>query len=79
MPIDSTSVAPRSPVVSYRLGVGPEAVVGLCIERSLAMLVGLVGIAQGGAAYLRSRRIPWHDQPLKHAVDPCAVRCARNG
>ena len=30
------------------LGVGPEVVVGLCIERSLAMLVGLVGILKAG-------------------------------
>src|SRR3954471_21490591 len=34
------------------LGVGPEVVVGLCIERSLAMLVGLVGILKAGGAYL---------------------------
>jgi non-ribosomal peptide synthetase component F len=34
------------------LGVGPELVVGLCIERSLAMLVGLVGILKAGGAYL---------------------------
>src|SRR3954453_22110938 len=35
-----------------RWGVGPEVVVGLCIERSLAMLVGLVGILKAGGAYL---------------------------
>jgi amino acid adenylation domain-containing protein len=34
------------------LGVGPEAMVGLCIERSLAMVVGLLGILKAGAAYL---------------------------
>src|SRR4029077_17694195 len=34
------------------LGGGPEVVVGLCIERSLAMLVGLVGILKAGGAYL---------------------------
>ena len=34
------------------LGVGPEVVVGLCIERSPAMLVGLVGILKAGGAYL---------------------------
>jgi hypothetical protein len=34
------------------LGVGPEVVVGLCIERSLAMLVGLLGILKAGGAYL---------------------------
>src|ERR1700682_5287668 len=35
-----------------RLGVGPEVVVGLCVERSLEMLVGLVGILKAGGAYL---------------------------
>ena len=34
------------------LGVGPEAVVGLCVERSPAMLVGLLGILKAGGAYL---------------------------
>ena len=34
------------------LGVGPEVVVGLCVERSLPMLVGLLGILKAGGAYL---------------------------
>ncbi|HXL18912.1 MAG TPA: condensation domain-containing protein, partial [Streptosporangiaceae bacterium] len=34
------------------LGVGPETVVGLCVERSLEMVVGLMGILKAGAAYL---------------------------
>src|SRR5207344_515282 len=34
------------------LGVGPEVVVGLCVERSPAMIVGLVGILKAGGAYL---------------------------
>ena len=34
------------------LGVGPEVLVGLCIERSLAMVVGLLGILKTGAAYV---------------------------
>ena len=34
------------------LEVGPEAVVGLCLERSLEMLVGLLGILKAGGAYL---------------------------
>src|SRR4029077_6297072 len=34
------------------LGVGPEVIVGLCVERSLAMLVGLLGILKAGGAYL---------------------------
>ena len=34
------------------LGVGPEVVVGLCVERSPAMLIGLMGILKAGGAYL---------------------------
>src|SRR6185295_10204402 len=35
-----------------RLGVGPEVLVGLCVERSLDMVVGLLGILKAGGAYL---------------------------
>ena len=34
------------------LGVQPEAVVGLCVERSVEMLIGILGILKTGAAYL---------------------------
>ena len=34
------------------LGVGPETVVGLCVERSLEMIIGLIGILKAGGAYL---------------------------
>ncbi len=34
------------------LGVGPEVVVGLCIERSPAMVVAVLAILKSGAAYL---------------------------
>ena len=33
------------------LGVGPETLVGLCVERSLELIVGLLGILKAGAAY----------------------------
>ena len=33
-------------------GVGPEVLVGICIERSLEMVVGLLGILKAGGAYL---------------------------
>ncbi|WKA26398.1 non-ribosomal peptide synthetase [Bradyrhizobium roseum] len=34
------------------LGVGPEVIVGLCVERSVGMVVGLLGILKAGGAYL---------------------------
>ena len=34
------------------LGVGPDAIVGLCVERSVEMVVGLLGILKAGGAYL---------------------------
>ena len=34
------------------LGVGPEAIVGLCVERSPEMVIGLLGILKAGGAYL---------------------------
>ncbi|MGE0038812.1 MAG: amino acid adenylation domain-containing protein, partial [Xanthobacteraceae bacterium] len=33
-------------------GAGPDMIVGLCVERSIDMLVGLLGILKAGAAYL---------------------------
>ncbi len=35
-----------------KLGVGTEILVGLCVERSLDMIVGLLGILKAGGAYL---------------------------
>jgi amino acid adenylation domain-containing protein len=34
------------------LGVGPETLVGICVERSLEMLIGLIGIMKAGGAYV---------------------------
>ncbi len=33
-------------------GVGPDVLVGLCVERSLEMIVGLMGILKAGGAYV---------------------------
>jgi amino acid adenylation domain-containing protein len=35
-----------------KLGVGPEVMVGICVERSLEMVVGLLGILKAGGAYV---------------------------
>jgi amino acid adenylation domain-containing protein len=33
-------------------GVGPEVLVGICVERSLEMMIGLLGILKAGGAYV---------------------------
>ncbi|MGK5092267.1 amino acid adenylation domain-containing protein, partial [Deltaproteobacteria bacterium TL4] len=35
-----------------QLGVVPETIVGLCVERSLDMIIGVLGIVKAGGAYL---------------------------
>ncbi|BAZ11500.1 amino acid adenylation domain-containing protein [Calothrix sp. NIES-4071] len=46
--------AKANQLASYlkRLGVGKEVLVGLCVERSLDIIIGLLGILKAGAAYL---------------------------
>ncbi|CAG0933459.1 partial surfactin family lipopeptide synthetase A, partial [Thermoflexales bacterium] len=34
------------------LGVGPDVLVGICVERSLEMVIGLLGILKAGGAYV---------------------------
>ncbi|HEU4323402.1 MAG TPA: amino acid adenylation domain-containing protein [Roseiflexaceae bacterium] len=35
-----------------RLGVGPETLVGICADRSVEMMIGVMGILKAGGAYL---------------------------
>lgn len=35
-----------------KLGIGPEVLVGICLERSVEMMVGLLGILKAGGAYV---------------------------
>ncbi|MBW4417621.1 MAG: amino acid adenylation domain-containing protein [Myxacorys californica WJT36-NPBG1] len=35
-----------------KLGVAPDVLVGICVERSLEMLIGLLGILKAGGAYV---------------------------
>ncbi len=35
-----------------KLGVEPEAIVGICVDRSLEIIVGILGILKAGSAYL---------------------------
>ncbi|MGB9121882.1 MAG: amino acid adenylation domain-containing protein [Candidatus Angelobacter sp.] len=34
------------------LGAGPEVLIGLCVERNVGMVIGILGILKAGAAYL---------------------------
>jgi len=38
--------------LSQNFGIGPDVLVGICTERSLEMVVGLLGILKAGAAYV---------------------------
>ncbi len=64
---DATAVVYEGATLSYReldvranqlarrlqtLGVGPDTLVGLCVERSLEMVVGLFGVLKAGGAYV---------------------------
>jgi amino acid adenylation domain-containing protein len=57
----------RANQLAHRLrgcGAGPEVAVGLCTDRSIEMVVGLLGILKAGAAYV----------PLHHEHPPARLR-----
>ena len=58
-------------IICRASGVGPETVVGLCVERSPEMLVGLLGILKAGGAYLPL------DPAIRRAAGVHAGRCRR--
>src|SRR4051794_17182053 len=33
-------------------GAGPESLIGICVDRSIEMVVGVLGIVKAGAAYV---------------------------
>jgi amino acid adenylation domain-containing protein len=35
-----------------KLGVGPESLVGICVERTLEMFIGIMGVLKAGGAYV---------------------------
>jgi len=57
-----------------RLGVGPDVRVGLCVERSLEMVVGMLGILKAGGAYVPldpespPQRLAWMIQDARTPV-----------
>src|SRR5271169_4879378 len=54
-------------------GVGPEALVGLCVERSMEMVVGVLGILKAGGAYVPLDPAYPSDR-LKYVIDDARVK-----
>jgi amino acid adenylation domain-containing protein len=55
-----------------RLGVGPEVLVGICLERSFEMVVGLLGILKAGGAYVPIDPLYPPDRQAYMIQDSCA-------
>ncbi|WP_447971454.1 amino acid adenylation domain-containing protein [Nitrospira sp. M1] len=54
-PVTYAELNNRANVVAYALkakGVGPETLVGICLERSVAMVVGVLGVWKAGGGYV---------------------------
>ena len=63
-----------------RLGVGRGARVGLCVERSLALVVGILGVLKVGAAYVpMDPRYPAERLALLVGDADCAVVVTQRG
>ena len=55
-----------------KLGVEPEVLVGICVERSLEMVIGLLGILKAGGAYVPLD--PTYPQErLAHMIEDSAI------
>src|SRR5215831_2357319 len=55
-------------------GVGPEEIVGICLERSLEMVVALLGVLKAGGAYLPLDP-EYPEERLKFMVEDAAPIC----
>lgn len=53
-------------------GAGPETVIGLCMDRSTEMFIGILGILKAGAAYLPLDPDYPHDR-LRFKISDCKV------
>ncbi|PFY82408.1 condensation domain-containing protein, partial [Bacillus pseudomycoides] len=54
-------------------GVGPETMVGICMERSVEMIVGLLGILKAGGAYVPLDPT-YPEQRLKYILDNANIK-----
>lgn len=69
-------LAARSNQLAHLLrkrGVGPEALVGVCVERSLEMVVALLGILKAGGAYVPLDPAYPSDR-IKYVLDDAGVK-----
>ncbi len=55
------------------VGVGPEEVVGICLERSIEIVIGILGILKAGGAYLPLDPA-YPDQRLNLMVEDAKIR-----
>ena len=61
-----------------RLGVGPEVLVGICVERSVEMVVGLLGILKAGGVYV-PLDASYPVARLRHMVSDSGLRIVVKG